>query len=60
MSSTVSSKHFKVLTIKMTTAMVVETSVNKNKNSLSQVFINLGDHYLQTCNDTPAFKPFTL
>ena len=39
------------LTLKMTTAMVVVvTSVNNNKNSLSQEYTNLDDLHLQTCN----------
>ena len=51
------------LTLKMTTAKGVETSVNTtntNTNSPSQDYTNLDDQLPQTCNDTPTFKPFTL
>ena len=47
-----------VLTLKMTTAQVVETSVTKN--SLSQNYPHLDNHakhITDTC--TPGFKPFT-
>ena len=44
----------------MTNARVVDTSVNNNKNIPSQAFANLNDLHLQTSNDTPEFKPFTL
>ena len=48
------------LTLKMTTAKVVETSVNINNDSPSQDSTNLDDLHLKTCKDTPGFKPFTL
>ena len=44
------------LTLKMTTAHVVETSVTNN--SLSKAYPHPGDHAKQT-TDTPGFKPFT-
>ena len=44
----------------MTITKVVKTSVNNNKNCPSQDYINIDDLHLQTCNDTPGFKPFTL
>ena len=43
------------------TAKGVETSVTTtNTNSSSQDYNNLDDQLLQTSNDTPRFKPFTL
>ena len=50
---------FRVLTLKMTAAEAVETSVI-TINSLSQDFTNLDDRPSQTLTDTPGFKPFTL
>ena len=44
------------LTLKMTTAEVVETSVTNN--SLSEDYPHLDDHAKQI-TDTPGFKPFT-
>jgi len=44
------------LTLKMTSAQVVETSVTNN--SSFQNYPYLDDHTIQT-NDTPGFKPFT-
>ena len=44
------------LTLKMTTAQVVETSVTNN--SLSKDYLHLDDHAKQI-TDTPGFKPFT-
>ena len=44
------------LTLKMTTAQVVETSVT---NSLSKDYSHPDDHAKQT-SDTPGFKPFTI
>ena len=44
------------LTLKMTTAQVVETSVTNN--SLSEDYSHPDDHTRQT-TDTPGFKPFT-
>ena len=47
-----------VLTLKMTSAQVVETSVNVISNSLSQDYTHPDDRTL--LNDmTPGFKPFT-
>ena len=49
------------LTLRMTTAEAAETSVTTTDiKSLSQDYTNLDDHILQTCIDTPRFKPFTL
>ena len=48
------------LTLKMTTAQVVEMSVTVNNNSPIQDYIN-PDHQTQpTFEMTPGFKPFTL
>ena len=44
----------------MTTSKVAEASVNINTNSSSQDSTKLDDLHLQTCNDAPGFKPFTL
>ena len=44
------------LTLKLTTAQVVETSVTSN--SLSKDYLHPDDHTRQTF-DTPGFKPFT-
>jgi len=43
----------------MTSAQVVETSVNANTNSLSQDYTHPDDHNLPTYDMTPGFKPFT-
>ena len=48
------------LTLKMTTAKVVETSVNNNKNSPSHDSTTLDNVHPQTCNNTCGFKPFTI
>ena len=45
------------LTLKMTTAQVVETSVPNN--SLSKDYPHLEDH-AKPITDTPGFKPFTI
>ena len=45
------------LTLKMTTAQIVETSVTNN--SLSKDCLHLDDHVKQI-TDTPGFKPFTI
>lgn len=45
--------------VKMTTASVVEMSVNIYMNSPSQDAINLDDLHLQTCDDSPMFKQFS-
>jgi len=43
----------------MTSAQVVETSVNVIRNSLSQDYTHPDDHNLPTYDLTPGFKPFT-
>ena len=48
------------MTLKMTAAEAIETSVTTINNSLSQDFTNLDDQPSQTLTDTPGFKPFTL
>ena len=45
------------LTLKMTTAQVVEMSVTNN--SLSKDYLHLDNHAKQI-TDTPGFKPFTM
>ena len=47
------------MTLKMTSAQVVETSVIVNDNSSFQNYTNPDDHTQQT-TDTPGFKPFTV
>ena len=47
------------MTLKMTSAQVVETSVIVNSNSSFQNYTNPDDHTQQT-TDTPGFKPFTV
>ena len=47
------------MNLKMTSAQVVETSVNVNNNSSFQNYSNPNDHTQQT-TDTPGFKPFTM
>ena len=47
------------LTLKMTTAQVVETSVTVNNNSPIQNYIHPDDHAQPTYEMTPGFKPFT-
>ena len=44
------------MTLKMTTAQVVETSVTVNNNSPIQDYVHPDD---QTFEMTPGFKPFT-
>ena len=46
------------MTLKKTSAQVVETSVIVNNNSSFQNYTNPDDHTQQT-TDTPGFKPFT-
>ena len=46
------------LTLKMTTAQVVETSVTVN-NSPIQDYVHLDDHFQHTYEMIPGFKPFT-
>ena len=47
------------LTLKMTTAQVVETSVTVNNNSPIQDYVHRGDQTQPTYEMTPGFKPFT-
>ena len=44
----------------MTSAQVVETSVNVIINSPSQDYTHPDDHTLLTYDKTPRFKPFTV
>ena len=46
------------LTLKMTTAQVVETSVTVNNNSPIQDYVH-PDNQTQPFEMTPGFKPFT-
>ena len=48
------------LTLKMTTAQVVETSVTVNNNSPIQDYLHLDDQTQPTFEMTPGFKPFTI
>ena len=48
------------LTLKMTTAQVVETSVTVNNNSPIQDYVHLDDQTQPTFEMTPGFKPFTV
>ena len=48
------------LTLKMTTARVVETSVTVNNNSPIQDFVHPDDQTQPTFEMTPRFKPFTV
>ena len=48
------------LTLKMTTAQVVEMSVTVNKNSLIYDYIHLDDQTQPTLEMTPGFRPFTV
>ena len=47
------------LTLKMTTAQVVKTSVNVNKRPLKD-YVHPDDHAQPTYEVTPGFKPFTV
>ena len=47
------------LTVKMTTAQVVETSVIVNNNSPIQDYVHPNDQTQPTFEMTPGFKPFT-
>ena len=47
------------MTLKMTSAQVVETSVNVNNNSFFQNYTNPDDHTQQT-TDIPGFKFITI
>ena len=48
------------LTLKMTTAQVVQTSVTVNNNSPIQDYVHPDDQTQRTFEMTPGFKPFTL
>ena len=48
------------LTLKMTTAEVVETSVTVNNNSRIQDYVHPYDQTQPTFEMTPGFKPFTV
>ena len=48
------------LTVKMTTAQVVEASVTVNNNSPIQDYVHLDDQTQPTFEMTPEFKPFTV
>ena len=48
-----------ILTLKITTARIVETSVTVN-NSPIQYHVHPDDHAQPTYEMTPGFKPFTL
>ena len=47
------------LTLKMTTAQFVETSVTVNNNSPIQDYVHPDDQTQPTFEMTPGFKPFT-
>ena len=48
------------LTLKMTTAQVVETSVTVNNNGPIQDYVHPDDQTQPTFEMTPGFKPFTV
>ena len=48
------------MTLKMTTAQVVETSVTVNNNSPFQDYVHPDDQTQPTFEMTPGFKPFTV
>ena len=48
------------LTLKMTTAQVVETSVTVNNNSPIQDYVYPDDQTQPTFEMTPGFKPFPI
>ena len=48
------------LTLKMTTAQVVETSVTVNNNSPIQDYVHPEDQTQPTFEMTPGLKPFTV
>ena len=52
--------HNSDLTLVMTSAQVVKTSVNFTTNSPSQDYTHTDDLTLPTYDMTPGFKPFTL
>ena len=47
------------LTLKMTTAQVIKTSVTVNNNSPIQDYVHPDDHTQPTFDMSPGFKPFT-
>ena len=47
------------LTLQMTTAQVVETSVTVNNNSPIQDYVDPDDRTQPTYEMTPGFRPFT-
>ena len=49
-----------LLTLKVTTAQVVETSVTVNNNSPFQDYVHPDDQTQPTFEMTPGFKPFTV
>ena len=49
-----------MMTLMMTSAQVVETSVNVTSNSPSQDYTHPDDHNLPNYDMTPGFKPFTV
>ena len=49
-----------ILTLKMTTAQVVETSVTVNNNCPIQDYVHPDDQTQPTFEMTPGFKPFTV
>ena len=48
------------LTLKMTTAQVIETSVTVNNDSPIQDYVHPDDQTKRTFEMTPGFKPFTI
>ena len=48
------------LTLKMTTAQVIETSVTVNNNSPIQDYVHPDNQTQPTFEMTPGFKPFTI
>ena len=48
------------LTLKVTTAQAVETSVTVNNNSPIQDYVHPDDHTQPTYEMTPRFKPFKM
>ena len=48
------------LTLKVTTAQAVETSVTVNNNSPIQDYVHRDDHTQPTYEMTPGFKPFKM
>ena len=49
-----------ILTLKMTTAQVVETSVTVNNNSPIRDYVHQDDQTQPTFEMTPGFKPLTV